>query len=162
MDRTKFVPWDYTNCLDLCKKVLANYGMTSYGSSGNVIQVATSGNGTIRPSGSNPTQNLKDAVECLDRHLNANRVIIVGVDYDPDKSENTDGTDHFIVITGRGYDSSMRQRYFTYMDNGTSDPYKGCSTSANRLYYMEGSDISGRSEVMGQKYYYVTHIRPND
>lgn len=64
------------------------------------------------------------------------------VEYLPDLNPNSDGTDHFIVITGRNYDAQKRQFYYTFMDCATTSVENGCSNS-NRLYYWEGHDITG-------------------
>lgn len=159
MDTSKFVPWDESNCLTLCQKVLRNYGLTSYGDSNHIIRVTSSGSGTIKPWGNDPAQSLKNAIECIDKHLDANRVIIVGVEHSLGYKPNKDGTDHYIVITGRHYDSYKQRYYYTFMDSGTSKSNEGCSPD-NRLS-IEGQDFSGYTKRSGL-YYTVTHVRPND
>lgn len=158
MDKRKFVPWDNSNCRELCEKILRNYGLDNVGGPGRIIRVASSETGKIVSVGG--SESLRKAVNCIDRHLNSRRVIIVGVEYLPDLNPNSDGTDHFIVITGRNYDAQKRQFYYTFMDCATTSVENGCSNS-NRLYYWEGHDITGDSKANG-RFYTVTHIRPND
>ncbi len=62
------------------------------------------------------------------------------------------------VLTNWG--NNPRQNYYTFMDNTTSDPAKGCSTD-NRLYYLEGTDLGGDAPVNNWRYT-VTQVRPND
>lgn len=161
MDKSKFIPWNNTNCLELCKSVLLKYGITYPGDSSHVFRLTHTVNGELHNWGDNPTQNYRKGIECIDRHLNANRVIIVGVEYDLMKSPNSDGTDHFVVITGRGFDSSKRQYYYTFMDNGATRVADGCSND-NRLYYDSYElKLSGNTKYFSGEYT-VTHIRPND
>ena len=98
-------------------------------------------------------------VEPVDEHLNAGRPIIVGVDYKLDMGYNEGTTDHFIVITGRGFDSTIGEYYYTFMDNATSDINKGCSPD-NRLFYDGDTYFGGNS--MAGKLYNVTQVRPNN
>ena len=162
MDKSRFVGWrEGANCLSLCKETLKKYGLSNYGSSLNVFKLVDSANGLLTNWGNDPAQNYKNAIECIDKHLNAKRVIIVGVDYDLDLNPNIDGTDHFIVVTGRGYDTSRQQYYYTFMDNATSNSDDGCS-NINRLYYKtENLKLEGSTKV-ANRYYTVTQVRPND
>lgn len=47
------------------------------GSSLNVFKLVDSANGLLTNWGNDPAQNYKNAIECIDKHLNAKRVIIV-------------------------------------------------------------------------------------
>ncbi|MDD3038883.1 hypothetical protein [Bacteroides sp.] len=162
MDKTKFVGWvEGANCRVLCEQTLAKYGQSNYGKSDNVFRLVDSSKGFLTNWGDNPAENYKNAIECIDKHLNARRVIIVGVDYDPDSNANSDGTDHFIVITGRGYDTSRNQYYYTFMDNAASKADDGCS-NINRLYYRTDKPKLEGSTKPNRWYYTVTHVRPND
>lgn len=161
MDKDKFVGWRKdANCLELCQEILDNYGISNYGSRENIFRLTYEVNGVLTNWGDNPRQNYKNAIECIDKHLNAHRVIIVGVNHTPKLGFNEGSTDHFIVITGRGYNTAYRQYYYTFMDNASSDPNQGCSTD-NRLYYLEGTDLGGDAPVNSWKYT-VTQVRPND
>lgn len=161
MDKSKFVGWKSdANCLTLCEETLKNYGITNAGGRDNIFRLTYEVNGVLTNWGNNPRQNYKNAIECIDKHLNAHRVIIVGVNHSPNLGFNEGSTDHFIVITGRGYNTAYRQYYYTFMDNATYDPDKGCSTD-NRLYYLEGTDLGGDAPVNNWRYT-VTQVRPND
>lgn len=106
----------------------------------------------------------EQAIECIDRHLDNGLVIMVGVNY-TNGFPNSDGTDHFIVVTGRNYDSQRQQYYYTFMDCGTSRPNDGCNTDINRLYYNKNlPTFEGRSLGIrgGEIPLSVTHVRPND
>lgn len=163
-DKSKFAGWHTgASCLDLAKQTLRNYGITNYGSSSNVFRLVYETPEGLKNWGNNSAQNYKNAIECIDNHLDNNRVIIVGVDHTPNFGANEGTTDHFVVITGRGYDESTNQYYYTFMDNATSNAEDGCSDQ-NRFYYIEGSDLGGTSvtsESAGLQYT-VSQVRPND
>lgn len=57
--------------------------------------------------------------------------------------ENTDGTDHLVVITGRNHDSAGRL-YFIFMEVGTSSVSKGCSPQNRLTYYPDEPSFEGR------------------
>lgn len=162
-DRKKFVGYDGSECLELAKRTLKNYGITNYGSSANVFRLVEEKDGKLVQWGAFPYQNYENAIECIDKHLNANRPIIVGVDYLPKQGVNEGTTDHFVVITGRGYDSEVGKYYYTFMDNATSNVEKGCSDT-NRFYYTEGNNLSGKSKIFEGtgKIFTVSQVRPND
>lgn len=169
MDKNKFVPWyDGANCLDLCKQIMDNYGQYNYGSSNNVFQLlieTNPQNHTLDFWAKNPKLVYAQAIGCIDRHLKEGKLIIVGVDY-KEGAPNIDGTDHFIVITGRNYDSEHKL-YYNFMDCGTNQTNTGCS-DWNRLYYSinaAGEPVfEGYSQAIGNGdlLFSVTHVRPND
>ena len=166
MDKTKFVPWNNGNCYELCTQILANYGINDPGSPEHVYQLLyeDGDEGDLKFASANPEIDYEQAIECIDRHLNNNKPIIAGVNYDIGFT-NSDGTDHFIVITGRGYDSQLKLYYYTFMDCGTQYTDKGCNTEINRLYYNDYiPSLEGRSlgTYDGKRILYVTHVRPND
>jgi hypothetical protein len=107
--------------------------------------------------------NAIDVYNSLNFHLDANRPVIVGVNHSPQKGINEGATDHWVVVNGRGYDSSVGQYYYTYIETGTSVGAKATS-DGNRLYYdsTNGSFIddnagAGRNPLV----YTLTQIRPN-
>ena len=106
-DASKFVAWGTNgmkNCLDHCKMILNNYGLTSYGSSATAIQLLKESDGKLVYASDNPEKTYWSAVDCIDRHLEAGRPIIVGVNYQLGNKYNEGTTDHFVVIYGReGY-----------------------------------------------------------
>lgn len=157
---SNFVGWyNGANCLDLAKQTLRNYGITNYGSRANAFRLTYESNGTLLNWGNNVAQNYRNAIECINNHLSENRVLIVGVSSGIGTDINDGATDHFIVISGRGFDKDLGMCYFYFMDNATSNVEKGCHES-NRLYYYEGARLYGRSAA--GKNYIVTQIRPND
>lgn len=163
MDKKKFVGYDGSECLDLAKRTLKNYGITNYGSSAKVFRLVMEKDGKLVKWGAFPYQNYENAVECIDKHLNANRPIIVGVHYIPNYGVNEGTTDHFVVITGRGFDSKEGKYYYTFMDNASANADKGCSDT-NRFYYTEGNNLSGKSKVFegSKRTFTVSQVRPND
>ena len=167
MNKSKFVPWRKgANCLELSKEILKKYGQTNVGSSQHVFQltVETDQIPIMKHWAKDPITVYENAIKSIDSHLNANRLIIAGINHSPGSS-NVDGTDHFIVITGRGFDSGKQQYYYTFMDTATSNVDKGCDMDINRLYYREEVPwLSGRSAAInsGSSEITVTHIRPND
>lgn len=166
-DKTKFAGYGMNgekNCLSLCKMIFRNYNISNYGSSANVFKLMHEVNGVLQHYGSNVAQNYKNAIDCIDRHLEAGRPIIVGVNYKINKGINEKTTDHFVVIYGRGYDSDTGYYYYNYYEVGRRVEY-GYNDSANRFIY-DPSDppyfydpISNRN---GRERFDVTQVRPND
>ena len=58
-----------------------------------------------------------------------------------------------------GFDSTIGEYYYTFMDNATSDTIKGCSPD-NRLFYDGDTYFGGNS--MAGTLYNVTQVRPNN
>lgn len=87
--------------MTLCKEILRKYGQTNIGSSQYVYQLTIETDEVPRMKhwAKDPITVYENAIECIDRHLNDNKVIIVGIDHSEGKS-NIDGTDPFVVITG--------------------------------------------------------------
>ena len=160
MDSSKFVPLRAgVQCWDLCKEILDKYGISSYGGRNKVFRLVDEGSGSLANWGD--SQNYQNAINCIDKHLNANRPIIVGVDHSPGKGINEGTTDHFVVITGRGMEGG--KLYYTFMDPATAHSYKGC-TSENRLYSDPVTGrLSGTTKAKDKdNFYTVAQIRPND
>ena len=73
-DKTKFAGYGMngkTDCLVLCKIICNNYNIFNCGSSANVFKLMHEVNGVLQHYGSNVTQNYKNAIDCIDRHLEA-------------------------------------------------------------------------------------------
>ena len=153
-----------TNCLDLCKTILKKYGLNSFGSSSNVYQLMHEVGGTIKYYGDNPKDNYKKAIECIDNHLNNGRPIIVGVNHTLGKTLNEGATDHFVVIYGKGYDSTFDCNYYAYYEVGKSG-IEGCyDDKKNRFLYIDGDNPMFYDEVSNRndgKRFDVTQVRPN-
>lgn len=164
----KFVPYKMNgiiNCLDLCKKILNNYGLTSYGSSTNVYKLMHEINGQLAYYGNNPRENYKKAISCIDRHLENNRPIIVGVNHTLNKGINEGATDHFVVIYGRGYDNNVEKYYYTYYEVGKGHVENGYNSVLNRFYYKDDKypQLCDTESQRGDKARFdVTQVRPND
>lgn len=165
MNEEYFVAFStYNNCMSVCKAIMANYGV-SPGSSANVYQLLFERNGVLEYY---DTQNYKtvydNAIACINRHLDANRPIIVGVNHTLSNAINEGTTDHWIVIAGRGYDTTEKKYYYTYMDTGRNNASGGCNTTENRLYY-DSINYIFRDNKAGwekDKIFDVSQIRPND
>ena len=96
--------------------------------------------------------------------MDAGRPIIVGTSYESGHTGNNDATtDHFIVITGRGYDANRGIYYYIYMETGSSVVDKACDAAKNRLYY-DDENYTFCQENYRNMYpaMHVTHVRPND
>ena len=169
MNSSKFVSEKTTkNCLTASKKILEKYGLTSYGSSSHVYQLLIEENKTLQKYRTDHVTTFKNAMACIDRHLAANRPIIVGTHHTFNYGVNEGTTDHFVVITGRGYDSEQQKYYYTYMETGREESAAGCNTKENRFYYDEKTqtltdDLTYRTDKDGNhKSLTVTQVRPND
>ena len=167
-DKSKVVTYKtngVTNCLDLCKMILNNYGLNNYGSSNNIYRLMHEVDGTLEYYGNNPCKNYKDAIECIDRHLINGRPIIVGVNHTIGKGINEGTTDHFVVIYGKGYDSNFDCDYYTYYEVGKSDISASYDDENNRLLYIDEEQPSFydfKSNRGDGKRFDVTQVRPND
>lgn len=116
-------------------------------------------------------QNYRNAINCLDEHLEADRPIIVGVSHSkPRRTKkgalnlaNEGATDHFIVVNGRGFDEVLGLPYYTYYEVGTARTL-GYNMEKNRLVYdpinLAFYDLVASSSE--DKRYDVTQVRPNN
>lgn len=88
-----------------------------------------------------------------------------GVDHTLGLSDNEGTTDHFVVITGRGFDPLLKKPYYTFMENATASVENGCS-DMNRFYYTTGNDLSGTPKHLQDPNSYirytVSQVRPNN
>ena len=152
------------NCMTGCQSIMNNYGVAT-GSSANVYQLMYERNGVLEYYDTENYATVYDnAINCINRHLDADRPIIVGVNHTVNKNINEGATDHWIVITGRGYDETQQQYYYIYMDTGRSRASDGCNTTNNRLYY-DSDNYTFRDDAAGtqdKKQFDVTQVRPND
>ena len=172
MDATKFVAYEVSDdCFEGCTLIMQNYGVPP-GSRLHVYRLLAEDEITreLFYWGNDPADNYTKAIACIDRHLDAipPRPIIVGLNESPEMGVNEGTTDHFVVITGRGYDESKEMYYYTYMETGVSNVNQGCDTENNRLYYdAENLTFRGvaqyREDDSENKYQYdVIQVRPND
>ena len=168
-EKSKFVPYGANgvkNCLDLCKMILKKYGLSNFGSSSDAIRLLCEENNKLVYYGDNPTANYQRAIECIDRHLENDRPIIVGVNHTIGRNINDGATDHFVVIYGREYIDKYHIAYF-YYEVGKSNVMYGYNDDENRFIYDISNpnepkfydDKSSRSD--GARFD-VIQIRPND
>ena len=167
-DKSKFVPYGTNgvkNCLDLCKMILKKYGLSNFGSSSDAIRLLCEENNKLVYYGDSPTANYQHAIECIDRHLENDRPIIVGVNHTIGRNINDGATDHFVVIYGRDYIDG--QYAYFYYEVGKSNVMYGYNDEENRFIYDISNpkkpqfydDKSSRSD--GARFD-VIQIRPND
>ena len=165
-DSSKFVGYNtngVTNCLDLCKSILKKYGIKEYGSSSNVFKLMHEKNGKLIHYGTNIVENYNNAIECIDRHLENGRPIIVGVNHTINKGINDGATDHFVVIYGREYhDDNL---YYLYYEVGKRDISAGYNDELNKFKYEETNPpyfYDWQSSRSDKVRFDVTQVRPND
>lgn len=169
MDISKFAGYyEKSNCLDLAKQILKNYGLDECGNrtecyllesltiNGDEKTLEKYQNGNLTTQ-----ENYNLATECINYHLENGTPIIVGVTHSSTNIYNEGTTDHFVVITGGGYDFQKGQYYYSYMDPGTSVANIGCNSENNRFYYdsenflyTDPSDYNGKPSTISQ-------VRPN-
>ena len=161
----KFVSWGTNgmkNCLDHCKLILKKYGLTSYGSSTNMYILMKEQNGKLTYYGDNPRQNYKDAIACIDKHLEAGRPIIVGVNHTIGNKYNEGTTDHFVVIYGREFDGEHWN--YMYYEVGKTNITAGYNDKENRFIYKDGHNpqfYDQYSEIRNHIRFDVIQVRPN-
>lgn len=150
------------NCLDHCKMILNNYGLTSYGSSATAIQLLKESDGKLVYATDNPEKIYKSAVECIDKHLEAGRPIIVGVNYQLGNKYNEGATDHFVVIYGK--EDCREEICYMYYEVGKTLLSAGYNDKNNRFVYKSGKNpqfYDEKSELKGGVRFDVTQVRPN-
>ncbi|MDP1810874.1 MAG: hypothetical protein Q8K66_05660 [Sediminibacterium sp.] len=155
---SKFVLYDYRNCLDLARDQIGMANVTDLGY-GSAFKTYT------EQAGVNSTE-AKNGVDYIISKLKAGKPVMVAVDNRPGtpSSLNSDNsTDHFVTIVGSGQDAGGI--FFRFFDNATNNQTKGASPN-NKLYYNSSTGmISGHSDANGQPPayhdYMVTQIRKN-
>ena len=164
--KEKFVGWKangVTNCLDLCKSILKKYDLSEFGSSSNVFKLMYEKDGKLVHYGTDVVNNYKRAIDCIDRHLESNHPIIVGVNHTIDRGINEGTTDHFVVIYGREYVGE--ELYYMYYEVGKSDISAGYNNVENRFKYVETNPpyfYDEQSSRGDRCRFDVTQVRPND
>jgi RHS repeat-associated protein len=102
----------------------------------------------------------KAGFEKINSELEDGLPILVGVDYnDGNSNPKTDATtDHFIVLTGRGFDDEGNLFYtgFENVDGGSSS--NGTSSELNRFYIQEDGTLQGGTTYTGGMT--ITQVRP--
>ncbi len=139
-------------CLISCEKIIHNAGYTH--DKINVMVLTTNVNNNNFDFHKECTFK---AVEVINQHLESGKPIIVGINY-KDGSSNFDGvTDHWVVITGRGKDSTGI--YYNFFEVA-QDKDKGVSAD-NKLYLLESGVLKGKCTCnRNYKNQWVTMVRP--
>ena len=100
--------------------------------------------------------------EEINTQLEAGKPLLVGVDYRSGSSNpDTDGTtDHFLLLTGRGFDDEGNLYYtgFENVDSGNTD--NGTSTELNRFYPQSDGTLQGGTTYRSGMT--ITQVRPVD
>lgn len=120
------------------------------------IQVAYAEDGNGRTA-TNPTQ-ARVAREYIDTQLDKGRPAMVGVSYSDDAYNTDKMTDHFITISGRGYDADGKV-YYTFKDPGAGGAYaegKLYVDQATGKLFKEGDKKGGYVQNAD---YEVTQVR---
>lgn len=166
-DKSKVVTFKtngITNCIELCKMILKKYGLTNFGSSSNAFKLMHEIDGELKHYGEDVKNNYKKAIECIDRHLENNRPIIVGVNHTINRGINEGTTDHFVVIYGRGYDETENCYFYNYYEVGKSSIDAGYDDIQNRFYYKDGDMplfYDSESKRGDKSRFDVIQVRPN-
>lgn len=166
-DKNKFVAYGANgikNCLELCKMVLKKHGLTSFGSSSNMFRLMHEQNGRLTYFTDSPKETYEQAINCIDKHLENNKPIIVGVNHTIGRNYNEGTTDHFVVIYGRIHDGQFYN--YLYYEVGKTNVAAGYNDNENRFIYDTSNpdkpqfydDKSSRSD--GARFD-VIQVRPN-
>ena len=157
---------DYYNCWDACAKMLKKFNITNPGSPNEVYQLLWEQNKNLihyEDVLGGVAANYSRTLACIDRHLTSGRPIMIGVNHTLSQTINEGATDHFMLITGKGYDEERQQYYYTYTDPGRSDVVNGCNMENNKLYYNQDTNEFFDPEAGWEnKRFDVTQVRPND
>jgi hypothetical protein len=135
-DKSKFVAWGTNgmkNCLDHCKLILKKHGLTEFGSPSKMYILLMEDGNKLSYTCNNPKEMYEDAINCIDKHLEAGRPIIVGVNHTFGNKYNDGTTDHFVVIYGREYDG--KHYNYLYYEVGKSNVAAGYNDKENRFVY---------------------------
>lgn len=102
-------------------------------------------------------------IDLINNHIDKDHPIEIGVNHSLDSGINNADktTDHFLVITGRGYDSERDQLYFIYIETGRYATSASQAVGDNRLYYDEGKGTITGIRWDKDKIYELVQIRPN-
>ena len=165
MDKAWFVGYDKSHdCLKGCYAILDNMGIDEHGSSAEVIYLARENEShtALENYGNNVEENYKNAVNCINDHLEEGRAIIVGADYKLGNDANDGTIDHFVLIVGCGFDEILNENYYIYVETGTYHDYKGVNPEDNRFYYDQEKEMFVDEQNYSNKELTITEIRPNN
>jgi|GEM_PF-5991682 hypothetical protein len=166
MDPEDFVKYSESkDCLKGCKEMMDNMGYEGeYGSSNEVIYLVreNSDHSALENYGNNVEENYKNAVECINDHLEDDRPVIVGTDNELGNGYNDGTIDHFVLIVGSGYDEELDENYYIYVEPGTNSLDKGVDPEENRFYYDEETGMFVDESDRNGDVLTLTEIRPNN
>ena len=114
--------------------------------------------------GENPKENYKKAIDCIDRHLEKGRPIIVGVNHTIGRGINEGTTDHFVVIYGREYVDG--QYLYYYYEVGKGSVVYGFNEDNRFIYDISNPNkpklYDEKSSIHNGARFDVIQVRPND
>lgn len=103
----------------------------------------------------------KTAFEMMNESLEKGKPLLIGVNHKQGSPNADKTTDHFVVITGRGYDETKQQYYYNYIETGRSKDQANAATSgSNRLYYDEQKGTFSGEKWNKTAIYNIAQIRP--
>lgn len=166
-DKSKFVAWGTNgmkNCLDHCKLILKKHGLTEFGKASKMYILLMEDGNKLSYTCNNPKEMYEDAINCIDKHLEAGRPIIVGVNHTFGNRYNDGTTDHFVVIYGREYDG--KHYNYLYYEVGKSNVAAGYNDKENRFVYDTTNPdkpqfYDEKSSRSDQARFDVIQVRPN-
>ena len=87
--------------------------------------------------------------------------VLVGLDYNVGSPNSDKTTDHFVLLTGRGYDEDKQQYFFYFIETGHRRSKASSALSErNRLYYDENQGMFiGRKLAKAKRNYSIVQIR---
>lgn len=157
------------NCAQAANDIMAKKGLTS---SYEVIQMyKENSDGTSLNKTSESA--VKEGYKYLDSEIAKGNYIKIGVNHTlSSQSDYYKGvgvangdksTDHWIVITGKGYDEATKQYYYNYYETGTEFVSKG-TEATNKLYCNPDGSITAKATTQENGHagkYQITQIRKN-
>ena len=155
---------DSGDCLRGCKDIMDNMGFDDYGSSAEVIYLVRENDqhNALENYGDNVEENYKNAVDCINDHLEDDRPIIVGIDHSLGSDYNDGTIDHFVLIVGSGYDEESGENYYIYVETGTNNLDIGVDPEDNRFYYDEEQGMFIDESDRKDREATITEVRPNN
>ncbi len=152
------------NCLDVCKRTMDKMGQSNYGSSANVVYlVRENDDHTALVHYGDAAQYYSTVTDCINRHLDADLAIIVGVNHTLGRPINDGTIDHFVLIVGREYNEDTRFYEFIYVETGTDSPNNAYRPENRFIFDLNvGMYMDDSASSSGAKKYTLTELRPND
>ena len=173
LDESKAVVWnnaEKSGCFNRCVEQLEKHGVKR-GSTVTadkrfqlLIEKVVGGKRQLVYADSNPKETYKKGIEIIDRHLNARRPIIVGINHTIGYRGgiNEGATDHFVTICGRK--QSGQYVLYRYYENARGTKKEVCNEKNTFIYDPSGHSFYNANyhRKGNKKRVDVTQIRPND